>query len=123
MDLANAGLFGIKNSNRDFTQQSSWGKNQFNSAFPVALLCYFHSKGMECVYLTSQKDGTIKQSSISPSNVLGMKCDDADIYFSFESPLSLYQEVLVGRPPAIDLVVAKKDKTEKTKRFAVWKSN
>ncbi|RKZ70412.1 MAG: HindVP family restriction endonuclease, partial [Candidatus Parabeggiatoa sp. nov. 1] len=38
-------LFGIKHSNRDFSNKESWGKNQFNSSFPVALACYMSDKG------------------------------------------------------------------------------
>lgn len=45
-------LFGLKNSNRDFTNKDTWGKNQFNSSFPAALACFMHSKSIEPVYLT-----------------------------------------------------------------------
>jgi len=30
-------LFGLNNSNRDFSKAESWGKNQFNSSFPATL--------------------------------------------------------------------------------------
>ena len=29
-------LYGIKNSNRDFSNADAWGKNQFNSSFPAS---------------------------------------------------------------------------------------
>jgi DNA (cytosine-5)-methyltransferase 1 len=45
-------LFGIKYSNRDFSLRDTWGKNQFNSTFPVALVAYLESLGLESVYLT-----------------------------------------------------------------------
>ncbi|MFW6359681.1 MAG: HindVP family restriction endonuclease, partial [Chroococcales cyanobacterium] len=38
------GLFGITHSNRDFSQKQSWGKNQFNNSFPVALASYMGYK-------------------------------------------------------------------------------
>jgi hypothetical protein len=44
-------LFGLKHSNRDFTQKEAWGKNQFNSSFPAALCSYIHSKGLKNIYL------------------------------------------------------------------------
>ena len=31
-------LFGIKYSNRDFSQKETWGKNCFNSSFPIQLI-------------------------------------------------------------------------------------
>lgn len=39
-----ASLFGLKNSNRDFSSKDNWGKNQFNSSFPAALACYMGKK-------------------------------------------------------------------------------
>jgi len=41
------GLFGIANSNRDYTRADTWGKNQFNSSFPVALACYLFHKNLK----------------------------------------------------------------------------
>jgi hypothetical protein len=43
-------LFGIKYSNRNFEQKDSWGKNQFNSSFPVALTSYMGHKNIDNVY-------------------------------------------------------------------------
>jgi hypothetical protein len=42
-------LFGIEHSNRDFSKKESWGKNQFNSSFPVAFACYMSEKAIENV--------------------------------------------------------------------------
>jgi hypothetical protein len=44
-------LFGIANSNRDFTDPQTWGKNQFNSSFPAAFACYLYSRGLDAVYI------------------------------------------------------------------------
>ena len=30
-------LFGLNNTNRDFSLKETWGKNQFNSSFPASL--------------------------------------------------------------------------------------
>jgi len=39
-------LFGLNKTNRNFTQKTSWGKNQFNSSFPASLCCYLASKNI-----------------------------------------------------------------------------
>ena len=42
-------LYGLNkgNSNRDFSKRKTWGKNQFNTAFPVSLSCYLHACAFE----------------------------------------------------------------------------
>ena len=46
-------LYGItpKNSNR--TGEALWGKNQFNSAFPLSLCLYMRDKGMSPIAVIS----------------------------------------------------------------------
>ena len=34
-------LFGLNKTNRDYTKETTWGKNQFNSSFPASLCCYY----------------------------------------------------------------------------------
>ncbi len=29
-------LFGLNKTNRDYTKEATWGKNQFNSSFPAS---------------------------------------------------------------------------------------
>lgn len=52
------GLFGITRSNRNYADPYYWGKNQFNSSFPVALACYMHSKGLKAVYFKADSKRT-----------------------------------------------------------------
>lgn len=42
LEFVQPGLFGLEpnRSNRDFSKDTSWGKNKFNSSFPAALACY-----------------------------------------------------------------------------------
>ena len=47
-----ASLFGLNNSNRDFTKAEAWGKNQFNSSFPAALSCYLDHQGLAANYIS-----------------------------------------------------------------------
>ncbi|MEA5421168.1 HindVP family restriction endonuclease [Spirulina sp. CCNP1310] len=57
-------LFGLNNCNRDFLMKESWGKNQFNSSFPVALCCYLHHKGFLANYLKI-KNGVLAHEGLS----------------------------------------------------------
>ena len=86
-----AALFGITNSNRDFSNESSWGKNIFNATFPTALICYMESQGIQPVYLKLTGDGTIAHDTVDTQTLFGAQYTDADLYFDFESrfePLS-----------------------------------
>ena len=57
-------LFGLNNSNRDFSKADAWGKNQFNSSFPAALSCYLDHQGIDANYISiaNQKFGKSLQS-------------------------------------------------------------
>jgi hypothetical protein len=100
-----AGLFGIINSNRDFSKEGSWGKNQFNSSFPAALLCYMQHSGHSNIYLKYRATGQVEQSKIETNDVLGMKWDAPNIFFGFEQEYLPYRDVLVGKSYPIDLVI------------------
>ena len=50
-EIEKPSLFGIKHSNRDFSDRDAWGKNQFNSSFPTALSAYLADKNLENVYI------------------------------------------------------------------------
>ena len=58
------GLFGQKHSSRDYTDPDCWGKNQFNSSFPASLVAYMYSKGIEPVYICTDKNNNIKHKYI-----------------------------------------------------------
>lgn len=49
-------LFGIEQSNR--SHDDMWGKNCFNSAFPVALACYMRTQGVSPIYVCVEKSGS-----------------------------------------------------------------
>jgi hypothetical protein len=106
--MQKASLFGLNNSNRDFTQKDSWGKNQFNSSFPAALACYMHSKHVKPVYLQLDKQLEVSHSTISTAQLLGIKPNNSDLFFAFESDYVPYQQLVVGNIPRIDLVTQSK---------------
>jgi hypothetical protein len=100
------GLFGLKNSNRDFAQNTNWGKNQFNNAFPVSLACYMSSKNIDPVYLTLNPELKVLHGKIKVSDVFGIDPLAADSFYAFESIYTPYETLVVGNLPRIDLVAS-----------------
>jgi len=98
------GLFGVTHSNRDFTQTDTWGKNQFNSSFPSGLTNFLASKNLDNVYLYLDKDLKVKHGKISTEQLFGIKANSDDLFFSFESPYTPYQQLVIGSLPRVDLV-------------------
>ena len=100
-------LFGIKHSNRDFEQKDAWGKNQFNSSFPVALASYMAHKSIDSVYLTLDKKQSVKCDKISTKKLFGISSELDDLFFSFEGIYTPYERFVIGELPRIDLVTQK----------------
>ncbi len=97
-------LFGLTNSNRDFSLKDTWGKNQFNSSFPIALCCYMASKEIDVNYLIS-KNNQIKCQSISVNEAFGTEADSQDIFFAFETAHTPFAKYVVGSLPRTDIVI------------------
>ncbi len=104
-NMQNASLFGLDNSNRDFSQKDSWGKNQFNSSFPASLACYMHSRQLKPVYLQLDSRLNVSHSNISTTQLFGIAPTDNDLFFAFESDYTPYQPLVEGNMPRIDLVI------------------
>jgi len=102
-------FFGVKHSNRDFSQKDSWGKNQFNSSFPASLSSYLYSKGLKANYICLGEDNTVFQKELSISDLFGINPESEDIFFAFESPYMPYQNLLIGNLPRVDLVIQNKE--------------
>lgn len=113
------GLFGIKNSNRDFTQKESWGKNQFNTSFPAALACYMHYKNLEPAYLVLNKNLRITHKSISIADLFRIRPDSKNLFFAFERDFPPYQKFVVGSLPRVDLVLINEDSNECLQRLEI----
>ncbi len=97
-------LFGIKHSNRDFTEKDSWGKNQFNSSFPAALSAYLSYKGLENIYIKLDENLETHHDKISTENLYGLSPISENLFYSFESQFLPFQKFLVGSIPRVDLV-------------------
>ncbi len=99
------GLYGITNSNRNFTQKNSWGKNQFNSSFPASLSSYLSHKNLENNYITLGNDLKVKHSFISTTELFGINPKSENIFFAFESIHNPFQPFVIGTLPRVDLVI------------------
>lgn len=97
-------LYGIEHSNRNFKDKYCWGKNQFNSSFPVALCCYMRDKKFGTV-LISQEDEKTKTSVIGFDEVFGTKLPNASLKFCFESSFLPYGDYVEDEMEVIDLVI------------------
>ncbi len=104
--LKTPSLFGLSksNSNKDFSKRDTWGKNQFNCAFPVSLSCYAYSKGIKPIYLTLNDEMQLSKSKISVAEVFGLEPLSEHLFFAFESDFTPCRTMVVNRLERIDLV-------------------
>jgi len=99
-----ASLFGLNNSNRDFSKAESWGKNQFNSRFPAALSCYLDAQGIAANYI-SIANQKFDINLIDIASVFGIKPSEINTYFAFEAQHTPFQKYVIGSLPRTDLVI------------------
>jgi hypothetical protein len=112
-------LFGLKYSNRDFTQKDAWGKNCFNSSFPASLCCYLHRQNLENVYLILDQDLKILHGKISTEKLYGIIPDSENLFYAFEAPFTSYQKFVVGSLPKVDLVTQSKTEGNSLKALEI----
>ncbi|MDR0659981.1 MAG: HindVP family restriction endonuclease [Prevotellaceae bacterium] len=98
-------MFGIKHSNRNFSLVDTWGKNQFNSSFPTGLSNFISYKGFNNIYLYLDENLKVKHGEISTEKLWGIAPVSEDLFFSFESPYTPYQQLVIGHLPRVDLVM------------------
>ena len=103
--MSEAKLYGINQSNRDFTVKESWGKNQFNNAFPVALACYMYSKEIKPVYLKINKGNELIKEYIDVKDCFEINPLGDKTYYSFEDRYTKYEPYALNQLPGIDLVI------------------
>lgn len=102
-------LFGISRSNRNFEDPYYWGKNQFNSAFPVALACYMRSLGLPLAYVQYKDSKSTTVGELSVSQLFGSSLANEQLYFAFETRFDPFRESVHDELPPIDLVVGDGD--------------
>ena len=98
-------LYGITHSNRDFADPYYWGKNQFNSSFPVALLCYMRDQSIPAVSLELTTDLKIAHSEIEIGDMFNSSLPNAELFFAFESRYEPFEPFIHDDLKPIDLVV------------------
>lgn len=106
-------LFGIVNSNRDFTIKECWGKNQFNSSFPAALACYLSSKALPAVCLSVDERLNPAKKLVPVNDIFGIDPLSKDTFFSFETQYLPLADLSLGALPRVDLVIMDTSKKEK----------
>ena len=102
-------LFGISRSNRNFSDPYYWGKNQFNSAFPVALACYMRSLGTSLNYVKFKDVMHTEVGELDVSEFFGCSEANDKLHFSFETRFDHFRSFVHDELPAIDLVVGTGD--------------
>ncbi len=105
MSNAAPALYGLVNSNRGGADL--WGKNQFNSNFPVALACYMRDNAINPVYIAVNQDFTHRTTDqeIAIADVFGTNASDERVRFEFETRFRPFDRFTSGESPAIDLVI------------------
>lgn len=105
-------LYGITNSNRNFSDPYYWGKNQFNSSFPVSLACYMRDKKIKANYLRINPEMNIYHNFVDISDVFGTDMPNEKLYFSFESRFEPFNRYVNDELEAIDLVIKNAETNE-----------
>jgi len=103
-EIEKPSLFGVKHSNRDFSDKDAWGKNQFNSSFPAALSAYLASKNLENVYIKLNENLETFHDRISTETLYGLSPTSENLFYSFESQFLPFQKFIIGKVPQVDLV-------------------
>jgi type II restriction enzyme len=111
VNVGQPSLFGLNKTNRDYSKEATWGKNQFNSSFPASLCCYLASKDIEANYL-SINSGEFKPTTIKIKDIFGLETDDSDLYFAFEAQHTPFQKYVIGTLPRTDLVTQRESNGE-----------
>lgn len=102
-------LYGITRSNRNFNDPYYWGKNQFNSSFPVALACYMRSQNTPLAYIRYQDSKKTKVDELDVSDMFGCSLPNDQLYFAFETRFDAFRGSVHDELPAIDLVIGSGD--------------
>jgi len=95
-------LYGIDKSNRQ--GRDLWGKNQFNSTFPISMCCYMWDQGISPVYLELSEKFEVTQN-ISTSFRHIFQIERSVIHFDFEESFEPYSTFLYDEIDRIDLIV------------------
>lgn len=99
-------LFGVNNSNKDLNNKNSWGKNQFNNIFPIALINYMYSKNIKPKYIKLNNKMKVSHTEITSKELFGLDYDDKKLQFNFEYPHTAFQRFSNGTIPRADVTTS-----------------
>ena len=108
-ECPNAALYGLVHSNRNFRERFYWGKNQFNSSFPVALCCYMRDKGEKALCIRMKDDLSTSISEMSFDDVFGTSLANDKIFFRFESYFTPFESLVADSLEKIDVVLVENE--------------
>ena len=98
-------LYGISRDNSSRSGRHLWGKNQFNSTFPLSLCLYMRDRGIGPVAVIHGDEGIDAQSGRwEMEDVIGAKRESP--YYHFESGFDPYTAYSRNDTEKIDIVVA-----------------
>lgn len=98
-------LYGISSGNSNRFGENLWGKNQFNSTFPLALCLFMRDKQHLPVCVVSRGGKIIAKDQVwKMSEVIGEA--SKELYFCFEETFSPYASLSRNEVDKIDLVVS-----------------
>ncbi len=98
-------LYGITAETSNRFGENLWGKNQFNTAFPLALCLYMRDHHHSPVSVIASEDSILADDEVwSMAEVVGDAEDE--LYFSFEDSFKPYGNLSRNVVDKIDLVVS-----------------
>lgn len=100
------------NSSRDYTKPKVWGKNQFNSSFPASLVAYMYSKGIEPVYICTDKRNNVRHKYINGAELFKINPLAPNAYYNFEASYPAFDKYYTGSREKIDLVMVDSEKDQ-----------
>ena len=105
LPLNSPGLYGISEQNSSRHGKSLWGKNQFNSTFPLALCLYMRDHGIKPVSVVGVEDSIVTKDCFWDfDQIVGAKKENP--YYHFEKVFDAYSNLSRNFVDKIDLVVA-----------------
>lgn len=100
------------NSNRDYSQEKYWGKNQFNSSFPASLVAYMGYKGIKPVYLKTDIENNVIHTSITATELFKIDPLSQNAFYNFEAGYVGFEKFYIGEREKIDLVMVDSNTNE-----------
>lgn len=98
-------LYGLSADNSSRTGKDLWGKNQFNSTFPLSLCLFMRDQGILPIGVIARDGGIETDNDIwHMRDVVGSETDNT--FYHFEETVALYTGLSRNANDHIDLIVA-----------------